>query len=73
MYRNSQMRRLGQDDSGLTLPSLDSVAAPVSISVSPLLLGGIGLLGVAILLSSTKKAVVAVTRKGRAVRRALRA
>ena len=72
MYLNPPKRRLGQDDSGVSLPDLTStVTTPVSIS--PLMLGGIGLLALAYVLSGAKRAGAAVSRKGKAVRKALRA
>jgi hypothetical protein len=69
MYLNGPIRRLGQDETSV-LPDLSS---PVSISVSPLVLAGAGLLALAFILSGTKKAAGAVVRKGRAVRKALKA
>ena len=80
MYRNVPTRgRLGQDDSNfslpdLSLPDLSSITSPsVSLSVSPLLLAGGGLLLLALLLSGGKKAGGAIRRKGRALRKALKA
>jgi hypothetical protein len=63
---------LGQDDSdgdGV----LQTINSPVTLQVSPLLLGGVGLLALAFLISGTRKAAGAVSRKGRALRKALRA
>lgn len=72
MYLNPRKRRLGQDDT--TLPDVGSlVSTPVSLSISPLMLAGAGLLALAFVLSGAKKAGGAVTRKARAVRKALRA
>jgi hypothetical protein len=74
MYHNGRGRRLGQDDdSGDATSALSALNSPVTLEVSPLLLGGVGLLALALLLSGTKKAAGAVVRKGRAVRKALKA
>jgi hypothetical protein len=73
MYRNAPIRTLGQDDSD-PLSFLQSVTTtPINVSLSPLMIGGLGLLALAFVLSGTKKAAGAVRRKSKAVRRALRA
>jgi hypothetical protein len=78
MYRNVPKRRLGQDESGLPIsdnfgfPDIGS-AVSTPVSISPLMLGGIGLLALAYVLSGARRAGAAVSRKGKAVRKALRA
>lgn len=73
---------LGQDDtsdySGLSFSDPFSSAAsaltsPVDLSLSPLVIGGVGLLALAMLVTVTQKTGRAVARKSRAVRKALRA
>jgi hypothetical protein len=72
MYRNVPIRRLGQDDDDSGPPSIGSwVSTPVSIS--PLVLTGISLLGLAFVFSSARQAGRAAKRKAKAVRRALKA
>ena len=79
MYLSGKKRALGQVDSSIlpTLPdlsgALSTVSAPVNVSVSPLMLGGLGLLALAVVLHFTKKTAAVVTRKTRAMRRAVRA
>jgi hypothetical protein len=76
----SRIRRgLGQDDGvvyndpgtspGISVPDLTT---PVNLSVSPLTLAAVGLVGLAWLVSTTKKTGKAIHRKGRAIGRALR-
>ena len=79
MYLSGK-KRLGQDSSSFSLPTLpdltgalSTVNAPVSVSVSPLMLGGLGLLALAVVLHFTKQGAAVVRRKSRSVRRALRA
>jgi hypothetical protein len=75
MYLRAQQKRLGQDETGVLstpgMPDLSFATQPVSIS--PLMLGGIGLLALAYVLSGARRAGGAVSRKARAVRKALRA
>jgi len=71
MYLDAQTRRLG-DPITAALSAAGIATDPVSVSVSPLMLGGLGLLALAVVISLTKKTATAVTRKGRAVSRALR-
>lgn len=82
MYLNGKNRRLGQDEVGtdVSWSEVESVAPPTSpslltapVSISPLWLGGISLLALAFVLHGAKRAGSAVKRKGRAVRKALRA
>ena len=68
---------LGQDDSGLDLSSVDlgTLTAPIfdtSFLSSPLFLGGIAVLGLALLLSKGKKSI-ARRRKRSAKKAAVRA
>ena len=69
MYQNVPIRPLGDP----ITDALSVVSGPVSVSVSPLMLGGFGLMALAVVLSVTRTAATAVGRKGRAVRRALKA
>jgi hypothetical protein len=74
MYHDGQGATLGQDDSeDASGGVLQTLTSPVTLEVSPVLLGGVALLGLALLISGTKKAAGAVARKGRAVRKALKA
>lgn len=76
MYLNGKKRFLGDAVTSAELLA-DVTGAPVitaqPVNVSPLVLGGLGLLAFAFVVSTTKRATVAVGRKSRAVRRALRA
>lgn len=81
MYLIGAKRRVLGDDSvfvdtgivGAPAPSLsDVLTSPVNVPVSPAVLLGLGLFATAMLVRVTKKATSAVTRKGRAVRKALR-
>ena len=71
MYLSSRMRGLGQDDDSTSV--LDTVTNPVSLSVSPLMLAGLGLFFFASLAHFTKRTTKAVARKGKAIRKALKA
>lgn len=81
MYlRGAQRVALGQDDGIDAVPSVDSTVAtgsvltnPVSLSVSPLMLAGLGLFFFASLAHFTKRTTGAISRKTKAVKRALRA
>lgn len=73
MYRNVPTRRLGQDDDSLSAFSDFATSPAVDVSLSPLMLGGLGLLAFALLLQVGKKTTHAVRRKGKALRKALKA
>lgn len=79
MFLAGRKIALGQDDSALPdvqtvpPPSSNVLLAPISLSASPLMLMGIGLFFVASLAHFTSRTTKAVARKGKAVRRALRA
>lgn len=75
MYLNRPIRRLGQDE---TVPSsaVDTSttgAIPATVSISPFTLAGLGLLAFAFVVSTTRRTAKTVARKGRAVRKALKA
>ena len=70
---------LGQDDiappdmQAVPVTSSNVLLSPISLSASPLMLVGLGLFFVASLAHFTGRTTRAVARKGRAVRKALRA
>ena len=71
IMRAQRGRGLGQDDPFTN--ALNVAQTPVTLQVSPLLLGGVGLMALALVLRTGQKAGSAVVRKTRAVRRALKA
>lgn len=76
MYLSMRKRGgLGQDDGTETGVSsaIGLATSPVSLQVSPLMLAGVGLLAFAAIAHFTRQTAGAVSRKGRAVRKALKA
>ena len=77
MYLSGKKRGiLGQDVTETsTSPAavLGLASSPVSLQLSPLMIGGIGLLALAALAHVTRQTTGAVARKSRAVRKALQA
>jgi hypothetical protein len=79
MYLSQRKRGgLGQDDgTGATAVTPASVfglaTSPVDLQLSPLMIAGIGLLAFAAVAHFARQTTGAVSRKGRAVRKALKA
>ena len=78
MYLYGKNRGMGQDVSASALLANVSgtsagIVATQPVSVSPWMLGGLGLMALFFVVSTTRKTAMAVGRKGRAMGRALRA